>query len=151
MASIFYIVLFKLFDMAATGAGKQAWRTTVVPVAVCLAALALGAWKTGEGLRVTNLIQGGYREIMGTFFFGCGFIFRQMHEKYKATWWSTIAFAAITLVFSLYAPSSMAWNADFERFLRLPLPAICGSSVSSSSAATTPCRYLFSTSLRSRW
>lgn len=126
VASIFYLVLFKLFDMAATGAGKQAWRTTVVPVAVCLAALALGAWKTGEGLRVTNLIQGGYREIMGTFFFGCGFIFRQMHEKYKATWWSTVAFAAITLVFSLYAPSSMAWNADFERFLRLPLPAICG-------------------------
>lgn len=124
--------------------------------------------ETGEGLRVTNLIQGGYREIMGTFFFGCGFIFRQMHEKYKATWWSTIAFAAITLVFSLYAPSSMAWNADFERFLRLPLPAICGFLMTYNISlwldrregrlkrflvfcGDNTCRYSFSTSLRSRW
>ncbi len=126
VASIAYLVLFKVFNTAATRLGYPQWRQMVIPVAVCVAALLLGAWKTAEGLRVTNLIQGGYREIMGMFFFGCGFIFKQLHDKYKASWWTTVVFAAVTLAFSLYAPSSMEWNAGFEKFVRLPLPAICG-------------------------
>lgn len=126
VASILYLVLFKLYDAGATRIGRPAWRTTVVPVAVCATALALGAWKTGEGLRVINLVQGGYREIMGTFFFGCGFMFRQMHDRYRTAWWATLALAAVTLAFSRLAPSSMAWNSDFEHFLRLPVPALCG-------------------------
>ena len=42
--------------------------------------LLLCAWKTYEGLKVVNLVQGGYRDMMGCFFFGCGFIFLPRHD-----------------------------------------------------------------------
>lgn len=126
VASIFYLLLFKAFDFAAPKACKVNWRNLAIPIAICITALALATWKTSEGLRVINIIQGGYREIMGTFFFGCGFIFRQLHNKYKITWWNTAIFAATTFAFSRFAPASMAWNSDFQQFARLPLPAVCG-------------------------
>ena len=126
VASVAYLVLFKIYDSAAARLGRQAWRQMAIPFAICATALALGAWKTCEGLRVTNLIQGGYREIMGIFFFGCGFIFKQLRDKYKIKWWTTAMFAAVTFAFSRLAPSSMEWNAGFVKFLRLPIPAVCG-------------------------
>ena len=126
VASIFYLVLFKIGDIIVRKVIGTRPNTNIVAVVVCVAALALAAWKTGEGLRVTNLIQGGYREIMGTFFFGCGFLFRQMRDRYKITWWMTAIFATTTLLFSRFASSSMAWNANFTQFVNLPIPAICG-------------------------
>lgn len=126
VASILYLIMFKALDITANRIGKKSWRNIVIPVLVCALALCLGAWKTGEGLRVINMIQGGYREIMGTFFFGCGFIFRQLQSWYKANLMQTAVFAAVTLVFSRYASSGMAWNSTFEQFLKLPVPAVCG-------------------------
>lgn len=126
IASIFYLVLFKICNIIARKLTGTRPNTNIVAVAVCVAALALAAWKTGEGLRVTNLIQGGYREIMGTFFFGCGFLFRQMRDRYKITWWTTFVFAITTFLFSRFASSAMAWNANFTQFVSLPIPAICG-------------------------
>lgn len=126
VASIFYLILFKILDTTLTKIETEKSRKTLIPIGVCIIALAIGAWKTIEGLRVINMIQGGYREIMGTFFFGIGFIFKQMAEKYKATWWNTLIFAVTTLAFSLYLPSSMAWNSNFKQFISLPIPAICG-------------------------
>ena len=126
VASVGYLVVFKLYDLLARKVGRPEWRQVAIPLAVCATALALGAWKTAEGLKVTTLVQGGTREITGLFFFGCGFLFRQLRHKYKVEWWSTLAFACVTLAFSHYAPSGMDWNAAFDKFAKLPLPAICG-------------------------
>lgn len=137
VAGIFYLVLFKLYDSMFRRCGlysfndskdcfRDEYRRTVIPLAVCLTALSLAMWKTCEGLRVINLIQGGYREIMGTFFFGCGFLFRQFVNRYRVHWWTTLTFAAIVFAFSRFAPTSMAWNARFNDFLALPIPALCG-------------------------
>jgi fucose 4-O-acetylase-like acetyltransferase len=88
--------------------------------------LLLAAWKTAEGLRIIPLIQGGYREIMGTFFFGCGFLFRQWERQYKVTWWMTVVFAVIVALFSQYLTANMNWRSSFTQFISLPVPAICG-------------------------
>ena len=136
IASIGYLVLFKLFAWLfdkykiteKCGAGNC--RTIVIPVAICLTALLLAMWKTCEGLKVPVLIQGGYREIMGIFFFGCGYLFRQFENRYTSgygmTWYSTLMFAAVVLAFSRLAPTSMGWNSKFNDFLALPVPAVCG-------------------------
>lgn len=131
IASISYLVLFKLFDgMSRMWRISERYdedcRETVIPVAICLTTLLLATWKTGEGLKVTNLIQGGYREIMGTFFFGCGFLFRQFEHIYRPKWWSTVVFCAVVFAFSRLAPTSMSWNAKLNDFIALPVPAICG-------------------------
>lgn len=125
VSSILYLVLFKTLNHFAMMYGRD-YRGIGIPMAICCIMLLLGAWKTLEGLKVTNIVQGGYREIMGTFFFGCGFIFQQMQEYYKTKWWHTAILASVVFAFSRLAPSSMAWNANFNQFISLPLPALCG-------------------------
>lgn len=125
VASIFYLVLFKILDSLAMRCGKD-FRYVVIPSAICVLALLLAAWKTAEGLRVTNLVQGGYREIMGTFFFGCGFLFRQLRHRYIVKWWTTVLFACVVVVFSQLAPANMGWQSRFNDFVALPVPALCG-------------------------
>ena len=68
-----------MFAFLATKTGREAQPTTIGAL-VCMTTLGLAAWQTGEGLRITTIVQGGYRDIMGTFFFGCGFIFSQHKE-----------------------------------------------------------------------
>lgn len=125
VASILHLVLFKMFAFLATKTGRESQPTTIGAL-VCMTTLGLAAWQTGEGLRITTIVQGGYRDIMGTFFFGCGFIFSQHKETYKATWWNTVLLFAVTLLFSLHASSCMDFRPDIWRCLKLPVPAICG-------------------------
>ncbi len=147
VASIAYLVLFKITDSLIgrlyitknkrnkdyenTGhiienEQPEVYRTLVIPVIICVTVLVVQSWKTLEGLKIINLIQGGNREIMGIFFFGCGFIFRQLKDKYRVTWLATIVSATVVYLFSRFAPSSMGWRMDFNGFIALPLPAICG-------------------------
>ena len=105
----------------------------ITPYLICLIMLLLCGWKTYEGLKVVNLVQGGYRDMMGCFFFGCGFIFRQMVDKYQqfisryyASVWTTLLFAVIVYFFSYYLTANMNWRSNFTQFLSLPLPALLG-------------------------
>lgn len=104
-----------------------------VPYLICILLLLLCGWKTYEGLRVINLIQGGYRDMMGCFFFGCGYIFRQFVVSYqKATdrvfvsLPLTLVFAVIVFLFSKYLTANMNWRSTYTQFLSLPMPALLG-------------------------
>jgi hypothetical protein len=127
VASIAYLVIYKGIDYLAGKSEKwSAYRETIAPIGVCVLMLLIAAWKTSEGLRVITLIQGGYREIMGTFFFGIGFLFRKGEQHYRATWWMTILFAIVVYLFSKYLTANMNWRSTYVQFLSLPIPAICG-------------------------
>ena len=127
VASIAYLIIYKGLDYVAGKTSRLTpYREVIVPVGVCVLMLLLAAWKTAEGLRIIPLIQGGYREIMGTFFFGCGFLFRQWERQYKVTWWMTVVFAVIVALFSQYLTANMNWRSSFTQFISLPVPAICG-------------------------
>lgn len=95
--------------------------------------LLLCAWKTYEGLKVVNLVQGGYRDMMGCFFFGCGFIFRQFVDDYHrlinrryAYLWTSVIAAIIVFLFSKYLTANMNWRSSYTQFLSLPVPALIG-------------------------
>lgn len=130
VASLLYLLFFKI--------GVWLWRRIVrcepsgkaltlwIPVGIGLAALLLAGWKTGENLKVITLVQGGYRDIMGCFFFAVGFLFRQWEHKYRASLVATLLFAVVVALCSVYATANMNWRSTFEQFLWLPLPAICG-------------------------
>lgn len=125
VASIGFLVCYKLFDYLAGRAGLRP-SATAVTIAVCLTALLLAGWKTYEGLRIITLVQGGYRDLMGLFFFGCGFLFRRWEGHYRATWWTTLLFAAVVAWFSQHLTANMNWRSTFTQFLSLPVPALCG-------------------------
>lgn len=130
VASIAYLVLFKLGILlwrhitkhTPTDMALRLW----IPLGVCLFALFLGGWKSYENLKVITLVQGGYRDIMGIFFFGCGFLFRQWERHYRPTLPVTLASLTVVAFFSVYATANMNWRSTFEQFLSLPLPALCG-------------------------
>lgn len=142
VASIAYLVACKLaLGMQHWLAGRFSWRRWHddcwwIPLTVALAALLLAVWKTGEGLRILPLVQGGYREIMGTFFFACGHLFRCSVTRsfsspvlagwLRPRWWKALLLAAVVWAFACWAPASMDWKSDLVRCLSLPLPALAG-------------------------
>ena len=137
VASILYLIIYKILDVAITRifthTAKADNARKAIPYLVCLIMLLLCAWKTYEGLKVINLVQGGYRDMMGCFFFGCGFIFRQFVDKYQslvsryhAAIWTTILFGVIVFLFSKYLTANMNWRSTYTQFLSLPVPALLG-------------------------
>ena len=129
VASILYLIIYKVLDSSL----KSARWKKAIPYLICLVMLLLCAWKTHQGLKVITLVQGGYRDMMGCFFFGCGFIFRQYADRYRrsmsrhyAAFWSSIVFAIVVFLFSKYLTANMNWRSTFVQFLSLPLPAILG-------------------------
>ena len=137
VASILYLIIYKVLDTILSGITSSASISGLLPAAIpyliCLLMLLLCAWKTWEGLKVVNIVQGGYREMMGCFFFGIGFIFRQFVTTYRqqvmrcyARLWLSLIFAAVVFLFSKYLTANMNWRSSFQQFLSLPIPAILG-------------------------
>lgn len=128
VASILYLIIYKVvIKVLPSRAAASA------PYLICLLILLLCGWKTYEGLRVINLVQGGYRDMLGCFFFGCGFIFRQFVEAYhKATSRvyvslpMTLVCAIVVFLFSKYLTANMNWRSTYTQFLSLPIPALLG-------------------------
>ena len=138
VASILYLIIYKVIDAGMTRLTSHTSSTSQTshpstPYLVCLLMLLLCGWKTWEGLKVVNIVQGGYREMMGCFFFGIGFIIRQYintyqawMSRYYARFWTSLIFAAVVFLFSHYLTANMNWRSSFQQFLSLPIPAILG-------------------------
>ncbi len=136
VASILYLILYKIIDIGLSRCPRisRISRNPMLPgYLICVIMLLLCAWKTYEGLKVVTLVQGGYRDMMGCFFFGCGFIFRQFVDKYQAlvsryyaSIWTTLLFAAIVYYFSENLTANMNWRSTYTQFLSLPVPALLG-------------------------
>ena len=128
VASILYLIIYKLtLHILPTKIHHAA------PYVICLLMLLICAWKTYEGLKIITLVQGGYRDLMGCFFFGCGFIFKQYVEQYRSfiskyglAFWTTIVFGLIVFLFSKYLTANMNWRSTYKQFLSLPVPALLG-------------------------
>jgi fucose 4-O-acetylase-like acetyltransferase len=128
VASILYLIIYKVVLKILPPKVEDS-----APYLICLLMLLLCGWKTWEGLKVINLVQGGYRDMMGCFFFGVGFIFRQYIDGYRRLMashytdvWTTLLFGVIVFLFSKYLTANMNWRSTFNQFLSLPVPAILG-------------------------
>ncbi len=137
VASILYLIIYKVINYGLSKVTRLSELSSahplLAPSLICIIMLLLCAWKTYEGLKVVTLVQGGYRDMMGCFFFGCGFIFkhyadnyRQVITRYGAYIWTTISFAIIVFLFSKYLTANMNWRSTFQQFLSLPFPALLG-------------------------
>lgn len=127
VASILYLILFKLlFNVKYLKTYNERVKYNTIGIIICVLMLLLAGWKTYSGLKIYTFPMGGYRELMGTFFFGIGFLFKQNQRLLKSSIWSFVFCFVVVLLFSQYAGASMAWNSTFTRFLSLPIPAVLG-------------------------
>ena len=119
LASVGFFLLFKIFKKS------EYFKDNVTAAwGILIAALVLTFWKVADGLIVTGVAQGGYRELMGIVFMTAGFLIRQYHLIERLTWKTATPCALFLIIASIFFPSSMAWNPDMQEFLTLPLPAI---------------------------
>lgn len=127
VASILYLVLFKLLSKIRwLQRENQHVTNNIIGGIICVLMLLMCAWKTGCNLAIYSLPQGGYRELIGTFFFGIGFLLKQNKYLLKASWWSCVICFIVVAFFSHFASASMAWSSSFYKFISLPIPAVLG-------------------------
>lgn len=121
VASLGYLVLFKLLR-------RMRWlrSTESVGWAVCGVALLLTLWKVTAGLRVTGLAQGGYRDLMGLFFFGTGFLYARYRDRIPMDWRVALAALAVLVLATFTFGTSLGVNATFTQFVSYPVPALAG-------------------------
>ena len=83
LSSIAFLLLFK-------GATLIKWlkNPTLQVAAVGTLTFLLALWQSVEGLRITGVAQGGYRELMGITFMSIGFLFRHNNHTPIATTWN---------------------------------------------------------------
>lgn len=78
VASIFFLFALKLANSS-----RYLRQFHLLPaVAVGLVALIFAFWQHSDGLRVTGLAQGGYREFMAIFFISVGFIYKSIYTQF---------------------------------------------------------------------
>lgn len=121
LSGIGFLIVFKLLRRSPRFAtDKQAgWALLVI-------GLLLTTWKVADGIAVTGVAQGGYRELMGFTLMAAGFLLRQYRLDEVLTWRIAAPAAAVLIGASLWCPSSMVWNPSFSQFAALPLPAVAG-------------------------
>ena len=103
LSSIAFMLLFK-------GATLVKWlkNPTLQVAAVGTLTFLLALWQSVEGLRITGVAQGGYRELMGITFMSIGFLFRHNnHTPIAAAWnnpivgltWSSVVLGLLVAFF----------------------------------------------------
>lgn len=140
VASILYLLFYKLgvilvgrishrnlTAMEAHGRllqrSRMAW---MIGVAICVFTFVLCLWKCGSNLKITTIAQGGYRDLMGCFFFGVGFLLKPILNRMPRNIAIDVVLLAVVLAFTFWSPSSMSFNASMSDCLSLPVPALCG-------------------------
>lgn len=73
VSSLAFVFLLKLAENVRWFRSRLAFSASIV----ALLAVALALWQISDGLKVTGLAQGGYREFMAIFFLAAGFIYRR--------------------------------------------------------------------------
>lgn len=117
VASIGFLIVFKIVERIGYCRTRiqSGWAMLII-------GLLLTLWKVAEGVSLTGIAQGGYRELMGFTFMAAGFLLAQ----YRITEWLSWKIAAPCLVLlvlaSIFFPSSMVWNASLTDFFRFPSP-----------------------------
>ena len=130
VASISYLILYKMIAPRVTR-----WiKTENVAYVVLFVPLLLALWKCGEGLRITTLSQGGYRDLMGAFFYGFGVVFRLNIDRYRTYLQrnAVVTISAAVLcgvgvyLLSRYWSSAMLISPNMEKCIALVPGAILG-------------------------
>lgn len=90
-------------------------------------ALLMALWMCGQGLRMTGMAQGGYRELMGLYFFACGALYRAFESRLQRPWIYALAGLGILVAFQLLGwRAALTYTATPGSCLSLALTGLAG-------------------------
>ncbi len=119
LASIGFFILFKFLRSSKhfTDNKEAGW-------ALLLTGVVLTFWKVADGLTLSGVSQGGYRELMGMTLMAAGFLLRQYNIADRLSWKLALPCTLILLIASFLCPTSMTWGPTLYDFYSLPIPAV---------------------------
>ncbi len=97
-----------------------------VAVIICLSAWALALWQAADGWRIITLVQGGARDIMATFFFSVGFLYRRFEARIGHSLWISLLCLGILLVAAHFHCSGMVVRPGVRAIVTLPFTGLAG-------------------------
>lgn len=90
-------------------------------------ALLMAVWMCGEGLRMTGVAQGGYRELMGLYFFSCGAIYHELEPRIRHQWAYALGGLVVLVVFQLVGwRAALTYTSTVGRCFSLALTGLLG-------------------------
>ena len=121
IASIAFLILYKLFSKV-----KFLKNENAIIIAIALCAYFLGMFKCILGLSITNVVQGGSREIWGVFFICIGYLYRKYQEKVPEGWGLSFLSVLVLAIAVLIGGASMQHQPKIHDIFVLPIPAVMG-------------------------
>src|SRR5574344_373611 len=121
ISSIAFLILYKLFSKV-----KFLKNENAIIIAIALCAYFLGMFKCILGLSITNVVQGGSREIWGVFFICIGYLYRKYQEKVPEGWGLSFLSVLVLAIAVLIGGASMQHQPKIHDIFVLPIPAVMG-------------------------
>ena len=121
LSSIGFLVSYKVSHkfLMQDNARKIGW-------CILFCAFMLSLWLTTDGLKITGVAQGGYRELLGLVFMSIGFLIARYKEDIPSRWYMALG-AFVILVFLAYVcPTSMATRVKIGQAFVLPVAGTAG-------------------------
>lgn len=122
VASLAFMVAWLLLSRVRALKGHHA----TIAVIICLLAWTLSLWKTADGWRIVTLVQGGARDIMATFFFSAGFLYRHYESRIGHSLWVSLLCIGILLTATHFHCSGMVVSPTVQAVFTLPLTGLAG-------------------------
>lgn len=122
VASLAFMVAWLMLGRVRSLKGSDA----SIALIICLLAWALALWKAADGWRIVTLVQGGARDIMGTFFFSAGFLYRRLESRLGHSLWIALLCLAALLVATYLHSGGMVVNPSVRTVLMLPATGLAG-------------------------
>lgn len=140
VASLLYLLLYKVgvvladrlsrHDVKAMERHGRLLRQTrmaeAIGTGICVFVFALCLWMCASNLKIVTLVQGGYRDLMGCFFFSVGFLLKPVLNRMPGNILIDAGLFGIVLAFAMLQPAAMSFRASVVKSLALPVPALCG-------------------------
>lgn len=120
VASILFLILYKVIENNTPLKGNRA------VALICILAVAFTAFRIVNSLKITNIPQGGMRDIWGLFFFGLGYLFRQYQNKVKEGPLLFVVYAALLLGAAKLHFHGMNHSGILQDLWTLPLTGMIG-------------------------
>lgn len=122
VASLAFMVMWLLLGRVEALKGHP----VSIAVIICLLTWALSLWKAADGWRIVTLVQGGARDIMATFFFSAGFLYRRYEPQLGHSLWRSLVCLCILLMATCFRCSGMVVRPTVQAIFTLPLTGLAG-------------------------
>ena len=133
VGSLLFLLCYKLTERVGT-AIKQQLSPATIGWSIAAMMVLMSLWQCLDGLKMTGVAQGGFRELQGCLLMAGGYVIAQYDRRVDWHKWltnkwlvcSVVACLAYLCVSSYFFPTSMGHAARLSQWVALPIAGVAG-------------------------